>query len=120
MTRHAWIALALLLASAPASAGRLYGTLQVGGRAMAPDRPIYVHCPPPREEQELGQGEPTGVVGRRGRYNLKAPAEGDCVFAVRLRDGRLVHVPIISFDTPTRYDFVINRRGDQLFMERKH
>ncbi len=119
MFRHELVAFTLLAAMADASAGRIYGTLQNERRAVPEGREIYVVCPPQHDDAAIQQRNPTGMVSRYGRYSVEAPVDGECTFAVRLNDG-LAHTPIISFGNPTRYDFIIIRRGDRNVIERKH
>lgn len=121
MDRRGWIVLLVTLAcSTSVMAGRLYGTVQVNGRAVPEGQPIYVICPPPPDQRPFEQAAPAGTVNRFGRYSVEAPASGDCAFAVRLGDGRLASIPIISFRTPTRYNFIIRRQGDSIRMERRN
>ncbi len=115
------IAFVLLTAIAPASAGRSYGTLQTERGAVPEGHEIYVVCPPLPDEAiptTLHQLGATGIVSKHGRYNVEAPANGECTFVVRLHDG-LVHTPIISFGNPTRYDFAISRDGHRNVIRRK-
>lgn len=121
MDRQGWIVLlAVLASSTSAVAGRLYGTVQVNGRAVPEGQPIYVICPPPPDQRSFEQVPPAGNVNRFGRYSVEAPSSGDCTFAVRLGDGRLASIPIISFGTPTRYNFIIRRQGDNISVERRN
>lgn len=109
----------LLLTASNVMAGRLYGTLQIGTKALAEGQPIYVVCPPTETFEATQTQPPAGVVKKYGRYSVVAPANGECTFAVSVTAEKTVSIPIISFKNPTRYNFVIRRHGHTFVISKK-
>lgn len=83
-----------LLASQPAVAGEISGTITTQGRPVA-DAELRLTCP--------GQPSPApGRTDRFGRYRLVAPsATGRCALTV----GQAGPVEVYVFAAPARYDF---------------
>ena len=97
----------LLLLTVTAEAGRVYGTLQVNGRAVAQGTQVTVNC----------SGQPYSTkVGKHGRYSVNVGKEGTCTISVEGYAG--ASTGLVSYKEATRYNFTIKSSGGAYAMER--
>ncbi|WP_455208353.1 hypothetical protein [Kaarinaea lacus] len=109
MNRGGMVAFVLLLAATTAAeAGKIYGSLQVDGQAIAEGTQVSVNC--------AGTSY-IGNVGNHGRYSVNVDREGPCVLSVNGFAGATTDV--VSYNEATRYNFLLTRSGSGYNMERK-
>jgi len=98
----------LLLVAAGAHAGKIYGSLQVDGKAVPEGTQVQVNC--------SGRAYPPVKVGSHGRYSINIDQNGPCSLSVAGYAGASIQV--ISYDQPTRYNLLLKRDGDRFTMNR--
>jgi hypothetical protein len=87
--------LTLLIISNNAHAGKVYGAIQVNGKAVAQNSSITIKC---------GKNKFHGTIQKYGRYSINA-SEGPCTFSLTIQGMPTVSVQIVSYQDPTRYNF---------------
>jgi hypothetical protein len=98
----------LMTAMATAEAGRIYGSLQIDGKAVPTGTEIVINC--------AGQSYTTKVQ-EHGRYSINVGKQGTCSFSVAGYAGASTDVD--SYAEATRYNFLISRSGNSYRMKRK-
>ncbi|WP_455222720.1 hypothetical protein [Kaarinaea lacus] len=97
----------LLLIAVAAEAGRIYGSLQVNGKAVAQGTQVSVNC--------SGQSYTT-QVGKHGRYSVNVGREGVCTISVEGYAG--ASTDLVSYKEATRYNFTLASSGGSYTMKR--
>jgi len=97
----------LMTAMATAEAGRIYGSLQIDGQAVAEGTQVVVNC--------SGKSYKTEVQ-KHGRYSVNVGKEGTCSFSVAGYAG--VSTDVDSYKEATRYNFLIKRSGSKYSIKR--
>lgn len=109
MNRGGVIVFAVLLAAmSTAEAGKIYGSLQVDGQAVAPGTQVNINC---------AGTTYSAAVGDHGRYSVHAEREGSCSISIVGYAG--ASAKIISYQEATRYNFLLTRSGNGYSMQRK-
>ena len=93
---------------ASAEAGRIYGSLQIDGQAVAKGTKIVIDCSGKSDDTE---------VQEHGRYSLNVARQGTCTFSIDGYTGALID--IVSYAEATRYNFAISRNGNVFTVRRK-
>ncbi len=94
----------LLLALETAYAGQIYGSIADHGKAV-PGAAIAIDC---------GGTVASGATAADGSYRVHVPREGRCSFTVTIQ-GRRGSLVVFSYQTPSQYDFEVERRPDGTF-----
>lgn len=109
MMRQGWIVFAVLMfVTATAEAGRIYGSLQVDGKAVKAGTKVALDC--------SGKSYTT-TVQSHGRYSVNVSKEGPCSFSVAGFPGAATKV--VSYNEATRYNFLLSRSGNGYSIKRK-
>lgn len=109
MMRQGWIVFAVLMfVTATAEAGKIYGSLQVNGKAVAAGTQVKIKC---------GGKSYTTKVQNHGRYSVNVDKEGPCSFSVAGYAGATTEV--VSYNEATRYNFLLAGSGNGYSMKRK-
>ena len=108
MRRSLFVFIVLMVVMVTAEAGKIYGSLQVDGKAVAVGTKIVVKC---------GSKTYSAKVEKYGRYNLYVDGEGRCSLEVVGHKG--ASIGIISYNEATRYDFTLNRSQSGYNIQRK-
>ncbi|NOY62588.1 MAG: hypothetical protein GXP10_05425 [Gammaproteobacteria bacterium] len=90
-----------MFAMGVAQAGKIYGTLQFNGQAVAQGTAVILKCSGQRY---------SALVGKHGRYTLNVRGEGPCSLTVGGYAGASARV--VSYGEPTRYNFIISKNGN--------
>jgi hypothetical protein len=98
----------LLVAISTAEAGKIYGSLQVDGQAVAPGTQVNINC---------AGTTYSAAVGDHGRYSVNVEREGSCSLSIAGYTG--ASAKIISYQEATRYNFLLTRSGNDYSMQRK-
>ncbi|MCI0505312.1 MAG: hypothetical protein L0Z73_04315 [Gammaproteobacteria bacterium] len=99
---------ALLMTTAAAEAGKIYGSLRVDGQAIAPGTRIVLNCSGTTYTTE---------VEKHGGYSVNVSQEGPCSISVDGYAGASAEV--VSYNEATRYNFLLSPSGNGYSMERK-
>ena len=91
-----------------AEAGRIYGSLQLDGQAVAKATKIVITCSGTPFDEE---------VQEHGRYSINVAMQGTCTFSIEGYPG--AKIDIVSYAEATRYNFAISRNGNIYTMKRK-
>ena len=89
-------------------AGKIYGSLQVKGKPVKEGTQIALECSGKSYEAQ---------VKRYGRYSVRVRGEGGCSFSVAGFPG--ASTDVISYNDPTRYNFIIVRSGNGYSLKRR-
>lgn len=109
MMRQGWVMFAVLMfATATVEAGRIYGSVQVEGKAIAPGTQIMINC---------SNKSYTTKIHKYGRYSVNIDKEGLCSFSIAGYAGAANMV--VSFNEVTRYNFLIRPSGNGYSLQRK-
>ena len=98
----------LLAASATAEAGKIYGSIQVNGKAVAKGTAVKLTC--------SGKSYPT-EVGKHGRYSVNVDRNGPCSLSVTGYTG--ASIDVVSYSEATRYNFLLKNSGSGYSIQRK-
>ena len=98
----------LMVATSTVEAGKIYGSLQVDGQAVAPGTQVNISC---------AGTTYSAVVGDHGRYSVNVEREGACSLSIAGYAG--ASTKIISYQEATRYNFLLTRSGNGYSMQRK-
>ena len=102
------ISVSLVLVTSIAEAGRVYGSLQVDGKAAPLGTELVFQCP--------DKSYPT-TVGKHGRYSVSIGVEGACTLTVKGYEN--ASIDIVSYKDATRYNFLLSRSGGVYKLVRK-
>jgi len=97
----------LLFVTVTAEAGRIYGSLQVNGKAVAKGTKVTVNC--------SGNSYST-QVGAHGRYSVNVNQEGSCSLSVEGYSG--ASTGVVSYKEATRYNFALSGSGSSFSITR--
>lgn len=98
MRLRRWLGLVAVLFPLPASAGEIYGSVTVDGKAVV-NTAIQINC----------SGAVTnGATGDNGSYRIDVPQQGQCTLSLPSYAG--ASASIFSIPNPNRYDFEIVRQ----------
>ncbi|WP_455218905.1 hypothetical protein [Kaarinaea lacus] len=97
----------LMVVMTTAEAGRIYGSLQIDGQAVAKGTQVVINC----------SGKPyQSNVQNHGRYSVNVDRQGACTFSVAGFKGASIDVN--SYAEATRYNFIIKRSGNRYSIQR--
>jgi len=97
----------LLLVTVTAEAGRIYGSLQVNGKAVAKGTTVNVNC---------SGTSYSAQVGSHGRYSVNVNQEGSCNLSIEGYSGASTNV--VSYKEATRYNFALSGSGGSFSITR--
>ena len=98
----------IILLPIPASAGHLFGAMYDGGRPVQ-SAAVAVSC---------FRASANAQTGSDGGYRLYVQESGKCTLRVTYRN-QTAETSIISFDTPTRYDFDLVAEGNRYVLRKR-
>ena len=96
-----------MLATTTAEAGRIYGSLQVNGKAVSQGTTVVVNC---------GNKSFATQVGKHGRYSVNVNQEGSCTLLIEGYTGASTNV--VSYKEATRYNFALSSSDSGFVMKR--
>jgi hypothetical protein len=103
--------LLLLMAgfAVPSFAGKIYGTISDGGKAIPKDVKVEVTC---------GTNNFTANTDATGTYSVFVADKGKCSLKVHYQNQMPV-LDITSFENSVQYDLVVEKQGTKLTLRRK-
>jgi hypothetical protein len=101
--------LLLLMTTAPAWAGTIFGNLRFNGNPLPAGTRVGVVC---------GGNQHGAETDQYGSYNLNLPP-GRCQLAVNFNGTWSLPYPVTSSDDPARYDFDLVYENNQLVLKRR-
>lgn len=100
--KTAVILIAFSVASVPAFAGHIYGSLRDQGRAISQGIDVRIEC---------GDNSYAGKTENDGSYRVFVPVKGKCSFVV-MYNGKRAAADVYSYDDPKKYDFALVLQKD--------
>lgn len=101
--------IAILACAFPAYAGKIYGSITEGGKALPQGVKVEVTC---------GTNAYSAATDGYGAFNLFATEKGKCALKV-LYQGQMPSMEISSFDGAVQYDLILEKQGAQYVLKRK-
>src|SRR5262245_14742181 len=95
--------------TAPAFAGKIYGSITEGGKPVAQGVKVQVSC---------GSNNYEAQTDAYGAINLFAMDKGKCVLKV-IYQGQMPSIEINSYDGSVQYDLILEKQGAQYTLKRK-
>jgi hypothetical protein len=93
----------------PSFAGKVYGTISDGGKALPKDVKVEVTC---------GTNSFTANTDATGTYSIFVADKGKCSLKVHYQNQMPV-LDITSFENSVQYDLVVEKQGTKLTLRRK-
>jgi len=109
MQRAYLIGLLILGFVVPSFAGKIYGSITEGGKAVAQGVKVQVAC---------GTNNYEAATDAYGAFNLFANDKGKCMLKV-LYQGQMPSMEINSYDGSVQYDLILEKQGAQYTLKRK-
>ena len=109
MKRQFVLLLLILGLSSQAFAGKIYGSITEGGKALAQGVKVQVAC---------GTNNYEAATDAYGAFNLFATDKGKCMLKV-LYQGQMPSIEINSYDGAVQFDLILEKQGAQYTLKRK-
>ncbi len=103
------VLLALLLPASHALAGEVFGTITESNRPVAAGVKIEIAATGKTYSAE---------TDKFGSYRVIVKEKGKCTLTVHVRD-QSPTVDLFSYDKSTRYDWILEKKGEKLSLRRK-
>ena len=108
--RYAYLLFVLVLAfAAEAFAGKIYGSIAEGGKAVGKGIKVEVAC---------GTSNYAAETDAYGAFSVFATAQGKCMLKVAYQ-GQMPSIEINSYEGAVQYDLILERQGGQYTLKRK-
>jgi hypothetical protein len=115
-----------LAASAAAHAGKIYGEIRFGEKAVPEGVKVTVSVPAPAPAAEGGEAAAPSkaavadstVTDEFGAYALKVKGEGKCTLTVWW-EKQTPALEVISYSNASRYDLILEKQADKYILKRK-
>jgi hypothetical protein len=115
-----------LTSSAAAHAGKIFGDIRLGDKPVPEGVKVTVTTliTVPAATGETGEASPKATVAdstvtdKFGAYTLKVKGEGKCTLTVHW-DTQAPSIEIISYNSTTRYDLILEKKDDTYIVKRK-
>jgi hypothetical protein len=116
----------VLAASAAAHAGKIYGEIRIGDKAIPEGVKVTVSVPAaaPAAEEEASPESSTPaladstVTDKFGAYALKVKGEGKCTLTVWW-EKQTPSLEVVSYSNATRYDLILEKQENKYILKRK-
>jgi hypothetical protein len=93
----------------PSFAGKIYGSIAEGGKAVPKDVKVEVTC---------GTNNFTATTDATGNYSLFVADKGKCSLKVHYQN-QTPTLEITSFESSVQYDLTLEKQGAQFTLRRK-
>ena len=104
------VAAALLSLSLPALAGEVYGRITDGASSVGDAATVSVACG--------GKSYPARSTDKSGSYHIVVGVTGKCTLTVAYK-GQSADLPIVSYETESQVDLVLETKDGKLTARRK-
>ena len=95
--------------AAPSFAGKIYGSISEGGKAVPKDVKIEVTC---------GANNFMATTDATGNYSVFVADKGKCSLKVHYQN-QMPSLEITSFESSVQYDLTLEKQGAQYTLRRK-
>ena len=109
--------LLVLLAAAPAFAGRIFGDIKLDGKPLPAGVHVQITQPLAAEAKTAAIADTT-VTDKFGSYKLNVKAEGKCILTV-VYEKQPVELTVFSYKEATRYDLILEKKDGKPSLRRK-
>jgi hypothetical protein len=109
MKRVCLIVLLVCSFAVPSFAGKIYGSIAEGGKAVPKDVKVEVTC---------GEKTVTASTDATGNYSVFVADKGKCSLKVHYQN-QLPSLDITSFESSVQYDLNLEKQGAQYTLRRK-
>ena len=109
MRREYILAVLIFAFAAEAFAGKIYGSISEGGKAIGQGVKVEVSC---------GTNNYTAQTDTYGAFNIFATDKGKCVLKVSYQN-QTPSIEVNSYDNSVQYDLILEKQGDQYMLKRK-
>ena len=106
------VVLSIALLATNASAGKIFGDISLGEKPIAAGVKLKLTRPGTAAVAD------TAVTDKFGSYKLFVKEEGKATLTV-FYEGKALELPVFSNKEATRYDLVVEKKGDRLTLRRK-
>jgi hypothetical protein len=118
-----WLALSACLAASNASAGPMFGDIQLDGKPVPAGIRLKITLAPPpsapgAEPKPAKIAADSTVTDKYGSYKLRVKEEGKCILTL-VSEKQTVTLEVFSYKDATRYDLILERRDGTLSLRRK-
>jgi hypothetical protein len=93
----------------PSFAGKIYGTISEGGKAIAKDVKVEVTC---------GTNSFTANTDATGAYSVFVADKGKCSLKLHYQN-QMPALEITSFESSIQYDLTLEKEGTKFALKRK-
>jgi hypothetical protein len=116
MPRLAAGALILLFgfAAADAFAGRIYGDIKLDGKPVPAGLKVTVTAVAPTPSSPPD----STVTDQFGSYKLNVKNDGKCLLTL-VDGGQMATLTVFSYQAPTRYDLILEKKDGKLVLKRR-
>lgn len=109
MSRAGMLLLLILGFTAVAFAGKIYGSITEGGKAVGENVKVEVTC---------GSNNYSAQTDAYGSFKLFVPDKGKCALKVHYQ-GQTPSFGISSYEGSVQYDLILEKQGAQYTLRRK-
>jgi hypothetical protein len=104
------VTMLLFLSASCALAGEVYGTITDGSKPIAAGIKVEIDA-----SGKVYKAE----TDKFGSYRIYVKGKGKCTLTVHIKKEESPSVELFSYDKSTRYDWVLETKGDTLSLRRK-
>jgi len=109
MRRVCLILLLVCGSAVPSFAGKIYGSISEGGKALPKDVKVEVTC---------GANNFMAATDATGNYSVFVADKGKCSLKVHYQN-QMPSLEVTSFESSVQYDLILEKQGAQYTLRRK-